>query len=131
VSLSFLRLLDGEQNAGMRLAENFAMYPASSVSRIYLAHPEARYFAVGRVERDQVLDYAARKGMEVPVMERWLSPNLNYDPDEGSNGGGDIGSAAIKEPLPSSANGTAANGTVNSNDVAGLSKKLTTNEPSG
>jgi 5-methyltetrahydrofolate--homocysteine methyltransferase len=103
---ALFHLLDAERNVGIELTENFAMYPASSVSGIYLAHPEAKYFAVGRVERDQVLDYAARKGMDLPVMERWLSPNLNYDPDEGSNGSGGIGSAAINEPLPSSANGT-------------------------
>jgi 5-methyltetrahydrofolate--homocysteine methyltransferase len=56
------------------------MTPAASVSGIYLAHPEARYFAVGRLGRDQVEDYAARKGVPVREVERWLGPNLAYDP---------------------------------------------------
>jgi 5-methyltetrahydrofolate--homocysteine methyltransferase len=58
------------------------MTPASSVSGLYIAHPESAYFAVGRIERDQVEDYAKRKGMEVRVAERWLGPILNYDPGE-------------------------------------------------
>jgi 5-methyltetrahydrofolate--homocysteine methyltransferase len=75
-------LLQAEQNAGIKLTENFAMHPASSVSGFYIAHPESHYFAVGRIERDQVVDYAARKGMELRTLERWLSPNLNYDLDD-------------------------------------------------
>ncbi len=55
------------------------MTPAASVSGLYFAHPEARYFTVGRIDRDQVEDYAARKGMEVAEVERWLAPNLGYD----------------------------------------------------
>ncbi|MFN8061691.1 MAG: methionine synthase [Vicinamibacterales bacterium] len=66
---------------GIRLTEHFAMYPAASVSGIYLSHPEARYFVVGRVGRDQVEDYAARKRMTVPDVERWLSSNLAYSPE--------------------------------------------------
>jgi 5-methyltetrahydrofolate--homocysteine methyltransferase len=62
------------------LTETFAMTPAASVSGIYLAHPEARYFAVGRIGRDQVEDYASRKGAPVHEVERWLGPNLAYDP---------------------------------------------------
>ncbi|MBV9468199.1 MAG: hypothetical protein JOZ57_03005, partial [Abitibacteriaceae bacterium] len=75
-------LLQVEANAGIRLTEHYAMHPASSVSGFYFAHPEAKYFAVGKIERDQVLDYAARKGMDPRTVERWLSPNLNYDPDD-------------------------------------------------
>lgn len=55
------------------------MYPASSVSGLYFAHPESKYFAVGKIERDQVEDYARRKGMELKEVERWLAPNLNYE----------------------------------------------------
>jgi 5-methyltetrahydrofolate--homocysteine methyltransferase len=74
------RLLDAEANTGMRLTESFAMWPGSSVSGIYFAHPQARYFAVGKIEKDQVLDYHQRKGMTVTEVERWLAPNLNYEP---------------------------------------------------
>ncbi|AKT43151.1 methionine synthase [Chondromyces crocatus] len=65
---------------GIELTENFAMLPAASVSGIYLAHPQARYFNVGRLAEDQVTDYAARKGMSVAEVERWLGPNLGYEP---------------------------------------------------
>ena len=58
------------------------MTPAASVSGFYFSHPEARYFTVGRLDRDQVIDYARRKGMPLADVERWLSPNLNYEPDE-------------------------------------------------
>ncbi|HEX3985520.1 MAG TPA: methionine synthase [Acidobacteriaceae bacterium] len=74
------RLLDVERNTGIRLTESFAMWPGSSVSGFYFAHPESRYFAVGKIDRDQVADYAARKGMSMREAERWLGPNLNYDP---------------------------------------------------
>jgi 5-methyltetrahydrofolate--homocysteine methyltransferase len=74
------RLLDVEANTGMRITESFAMWPGSSVSGIYFAHPESRYFSVGKIERDQVLDYHERKGMSVAEVERWLGPNLNYQP---------------------------------------------------
>ena len=57
------------------------MYPAASVSGLYFSHPESRYFALGKIDRDQVEDYAVRKRMTVEAVERWLSPNLNYDPD--------------------------------------------------
>ncbi len=73
-------LLQAEKNAGVRLTESFAMYPASSVSGFYFAHPESKYFAVGKIERDQVADYARRKRMELKEVERWLAPNLNYEP---------------------------------------------------
>ena len=75
------RLLDAEQATGIRLTESFAMYPTASVSGWYIAHPDARYFAVGQVASDQVRDYAARKGVPVEEAERWLAPNLGYDPD--------------------------------------------------
>ncbi len=71
-------LLQAEERAGVHLTESFAMYPASSVSGWYFAHPEAKYFAVGKIERDQVEEYAERKGIEVAEAERWLAPNLNY-----------------------------------------------------
>jgi 5-methyltetrahydrofolate--homocysteine methyltransferase len=72
-------LLDAGR-AGIRLTETFAMTPAASVSGIYLGHPEAKYFTVGKLGRDQVEDYAARKGMPVAEAERWLRPNLGYEP---------------------------------------------------
>ena len=75
-------LLQAEKHAGITLTESFAMYPASSVSGLYFAHPEARYFSVGKLGRDQVLDYQRRKQMDLQSMERWLSPNLNYDREE-------------------------------------------------
>ena len=75
-------MLNAEEETGVSLTESYAMWPPSSVSGFYFAHPEARYFGVGKIERDQVEDYARRKGMELHVAERWLSPNLNYDPAE-------------------------------------------------
>jgi 5-methyltetrahydrofolate--homocysteine methyltransferase len=76
-------LLCAEKNAGMQLTETFAMYPAASVSGLYFSHPEAKYFAVGKIGRDQAEDYRRRKGMDLRLVERWLAPNLNYDPDAG------------------------------------------------
>ena len=73
-------LLDGERRAGVKLTESYAMWPGSSVSGLYFSHPESRYFGIGKIERDQVEDYARRKGWSVAEAERWLSPNLNYDP---------------------------------------------------
>ena len=73
-------LLQVEKNTGISLTESFAMLPAASVSGFYFSHPEARYFAVGKIGKDQVDDYARRKGMDLRTIERWLSPNLNYDP---------------------------------------------------
>ncbi|MBK9707618.1 MAG: methionine synthase [Acidobacteria bacterium] len=71
-------LLQAEKNTGITLTESYAMMPASSVSGLYFGHPEASYFALGRIERDQVEDYAARKGLTTGEIERWLAPNLNY-----------------------------------------------------
>ncbi len=78
-------LLDAERSIGVRLTESFAMHPGASVAGWYFAHPEAHYFGVGRIGRDQVADYARRASMTVEEAERWLSPNLGYDPEsEGS-----------------------------------------------
>ncbi len=74
-------LLDAEAATGIMLTESYAMHPAASVSGLYFAHPEARYFAVDRLKRDQVEDYARRKGMSMGEVERWLSPNLGYERD--------------------------------------------------
>ncbi|HEX8296948.1 MAG TPA: vitamin B12 dependent-methionine synthase activation domain-containing protein, partial [Chthoniobacteraceae bacterium] len=74
------QLLDVERNAGIQITESFAMWPGSSVSGLYFAHPQARYFGLGKIDRDQVLDYHLRKRMTVQEVERWLGPNLNYDP---------------------------------------------------
>ncbi|HEY1984076.1 MAG TPA: methionine synthase [Terracidiphilus sp.] len=73
-------LLDVQANTGMKITESFAMWPGSSVSGLHFAHPESRYFSLGKIDRDQVVDYHERKGMSVAEVERWLGPNLNYDP---------------------------------------------------
>jgi 5-methyltetrahydrofolate--homocysteine methyltransferase len=74
------RLMDVKERTGIALTESFAMWPGASVSGLYIAHPQSHYFGVGKVERDQVEDYAARKGWTVAEAERWLAPVLNYDP---------------------------------------------------
>ncbi len=74
------RLLDVQGNTGMLITESFAMWPGSSVSGLYFAHPESRYFSLGKIDRDQVADYSVRKEMSTAEVERWLGPNLNYDP---------------------------------------------------
>ena len=74
------RLLDASQNTGVELTDSCAMTPPSSVSGLYFGHPDAQYFRVGNIQKDQVKDYAQRKGMEVGEVERWLAPNLGYDP---------------------------------------------------
>jgi len=76
------QLLDVEANTGIKITESFAMWPGSSVSGLYFAHPAARYFSLGKIDRDQVSDYHARKGMSVAEVERWLGQNLNYDAGE-------------------------------------------------
>ncbi|MBH1931152.1 methionine synthase [Serratia rubidaea] len=75
------QLLDVERHTGMKLTESFAMWPGASVSGWYFSHPQSKYFAVAQIQRDQVEDYAARKGMSVGEVERWLAPNLGYDAD--------------------------------------------------
>jgi 5-methyltetrahydrofolate--homocysteine methyltransferase len=81
-------LLDVETNTGIKLTESCAMWPGASVSGLYFAHPASKYFGVGKLGRDQVVDYASRKAMDLPTVERWLGPYLNYEPTTGS------------EPLP-------------------------------
>jgi 5-methyltetrahydrofolate--homocysteine methyltransferase len=76
------RLLDVESKTGMRITESFAMWPGSSVSGLYFAHPQSRYFSLGKIDRDQVADYHERKGMSVAEVEKWLGQSLNYEPGE-------------------------------------------------
>ncbi|HVV42729.1 MAG TPA: methionine synthase [Nitrobacter sp.] len=83
--ITIFRLLDAEHNAGVTLTESLAMWPGSSVSGVYYSHPESEYFGVGKVERDQMEDYAARKGVTLAEAERWLAPILNYIPSANSN----------------------------------------------
>jgi 5-methyltetrahydrofolate--homocysteine methyltransferase len=73
------KVLGAEKNAGIRLTESAAMWPASSVSGLYFSSPQSKYFAVGKLDRDQVLDYHRRKGMDLPAVEKWLGPWLNYE----------------------------------------------------
>src|SRR6185503_15026593 len=73
-------LLGGEQKLAIQLTESLAMLPAASVCGFYFSHPEARYFSLGKIGKDQVQDYHRRKGMDIATVERWLSPNLGYDP---------------------------------------------------
>jgi 5-methyltetrahydrofolate--homocysteine methyltransferase len=77
---TLFRLLNAKQRIGVELTESYAMWPGSSVSGLYFSHPGAYYFGVAKVERDQVEDYARRKGMAVREVERWLGPILNYTP---------------------------------------------------
>ncbi len=79
------KLLDVERATGIKITESYAMWPAASVSGLYFAHPAAKYFGVGKIDRDQVQDYAARKQLDLATMERWLAPNLNYEPGSDSN----------------------------------------------
>ncbi len=80
--IKLFELLDVEKWTGIRLTESMAMYPASSVSGLYIGHPQSKYFGLGKIARDQVSDYAARKNMELSVVEKWLAPNLSYEPAE-------------------------------------------------
>jgi len=73
-------LLDVQSNIGLTLTDSYAMFPTAAVSGFYFAHPDARYFSVGKVDSDQVRSYAERKGMSVAEAEKWLAPNLGYDP---------------------------------------------------
>jgi len=92
-------LLDAEKTAGVKLTESFAMWPGSSVSGLYFASPESFYFGVGKIERDQVEDYAARKGMTSAEVERWLAPILNYIPAQDRQ----AQDRAVKEAMPAQA----------------------------
>jgi 5-methyltetrahydrofolate--homocysteine methyltransferase len=78
---TLFKLLDAEANTGMALTENYAMSPAAAVSGLYFSHPDAHYFGVGRIGRDQVEDYARRKGWSLKEAERWLAPILSYEPN--------------------------------------------------
>ena len=77
---SLFQLLDVEKNTGIKLTENFAMWPAASICGYYFSHPKSSYFGVGKLNKDQVSDYATRKQKSLKYVERWLQPNLNYDP---------------------------------------------------
>jgi 5-methyltetrahydrofolate--homocysteine methyltransferase len=77
-------LLDVEKSIGLKLTDSYAMYPTAAVSGFYFSHPEAKYFAVGKIDRDQLESYATRKGISIAEAERWLAPNLGYDPNEAS-----------------------------------------------
>ncbi|CAL1692047.1 Methionine synthase [Brevundimonas subvibrioides] len=83
---TLFRLLQAEANAGMELTESFAMTPPASVSGLYFGHPGSHYFGVGKIDRDQIEDYAARKGWDIETAERWLAPILNYEPGETARG---------------------------------------------
>jgi 5-methyltetrahydrofolate--homocysteine methyltransferase len=76
------QLLDVERHTGITLTESMAMWPGASVSGWYYAHPEAQYFVLGRLAKDQVADYARRKGWDLATAERWLAPNLGYEPED-------------------------------------------------
>jgi 5-methyltetrahydrofolate--homocysteine methyltransferase len=102
-------LLDAENTAGVKLTESFAMWPGSSVSGLYFSNPESFYFGVGKIERDQVEDYAARKGMTTADVERWLAPILNYIPAQDQS----AADRAVKVAMP-----TQAPAAVPANDVA-------------
>ncbi len=78
--VALFKLLDAEEKIGVKLTESYAMWPGASVSGLYFSHPQSEYFGVGKIERDQVVEYAKRKGMDLKVMERWLAPILNYTP---------------------------------------------------
>jgi len=100
---TLFRLLDAEKNAGVKLTESFAMWPGSSVSGLYFASPKSFYFGVGKIESDQVEDYAARKDMTVAEVERWLAPILNYIPAQTRPS--EAGATNAKTARPSAAPG--------------------------
>jgi 5-methyltetrahydrofolate--homocysteine methyltransferase len=104
---TLFRLLDAENSAGVKLTESFAMWPGSSVSGLYFSNPESYYFGVGKIERDQVEDYAARKGMTVAEIERWLAPVLNYIPAQDQS----TQDRRLKQAMPKPAPAAAANDT--------------------
>jgi 5-methyltetrahydrofolate--homocysteine methyltransferase len=76
------KMLDADRSAGIQLTESFAMFPTAAVSGFYFSHRQAHYFGVGKIDKDQVISYAQRKGMSLSEAERWLAPNLGYDPDQ-------------------------------------------------
>src|SRR5262249_20767844 len=93
---TLFKLLDAENNAGVKLTESFAMWPGSSGSGLYSSNAESFYFGVGKIERDQVEDYAARKDITVGEVERWLAPTLNYIPAQDQS----AQERALKEAMP-------------------------------
>jgi 5-methyltetrahydrofolate--homocysteine methyltransferase len=105
---TLFRLLDAEATAGVKLTESFAMWPGSSVSGLYFSHPESYYFGVGKIERDQVEDYAARKGWSIAETERWLAPVLNYIPAQDLAGNDKMPTLAPGAPVPEPANDVAS-----------------------
>jgi 5-methyltetrahydrofolate--homocysteine methyltransferase len=115
---TLFELLDAETGAGVKLTESFAMWPGSSVSGLYFSNPESFYFGVGKIERDQVEDYAARKAMTVAEVERWLAPILNYIPAQDQS----AQERAVKEAMP-----TIAPAASPANDSA--SKELASHPP--
>ena len=93
---TLFRLLDAPDNAGITLTESFAMQPAAAVSGYYFSHPQSQYFGIGRIGKDQVEDYARRKGMTMDTAEYWLAPNLAYDPSRDRDGERANGKARAK-----------------------------------
>ena len=93
-------MLDAEKTAGVTLTESFAMWPGSSVSGLYFSHAESFYFGVGKIERDQVEHYAARKGMSVAETERWLAPVLNYIPTQDQPAAKEAAPALVATAVP-------------------------------
>ncbi len=92
------RMLDADRTARITLTESFAMFPTAAVSGFYFSHPQAHYFGVGKIDRDQVASYAERKGMDLGQAERWLAPILGYDPDAPAGAAGARGAARVGEP---------------------------------
>jgi 5-methyltetrahydrofolate--homocysteine methyltransferase len=88
-------LLDAERNTGIKLTESYAMWPGASVSGLYFAHPESKYFGVGKIGRDQVLDYHLRKQMDLQTVERWLGPYLDYEPEDQRDKKSEPGNATV------------------------------------
>jgi len=107
-------LLDAENNAGVKLTDSFAMWPGSSVSGLYFSNAESFYFGVGKIERDQVEDYAARKDMSVAEIERWLAPILNYIPSQNQS----AQERAVKEAMPKAVAAAEPANDISSKDLA-------------
>jgi 5-methyltetrahydrofolate--homocysteine methyltransferase len=111
---TLFELLDAENNAGVKLTDSFAMWPGSSVSGLYFSNAESFYFGVGKIERDQVEDYAARKDMSVAEIERWLAPILNYIPSQNQS----AQERAVKEAMPKAVAAAEPANDISSKDLA-------------
>jgi 5-methyltetrahydrofolate--homocysteine methyltransferase len=120
---TLFELLDAENNAGVKLTESFAMWPGSSVSGLYLSNAESFYFGVGKIERDQVEDYAARKNMTTAEIERWLAPILNYIPSQDQS----AQERAVRQAMPSVARAATPANDIASKELA--SKELASHPP--